>query len=213
MRCRVGVQRIGLSFGSASLTVGAVNLHHGDACGAQLPSQARSVGPGPLHADPLKMAIRLQPAHKCSVAGRGRGKLSIAELTPHGVQRRGVVGLPVGSTAPVTSAVVVVMLVMAVLLPFVRIGRHAAVGRADKPVMGASAQAPMRSRHPKRACETTPPTGSTDPAKDTKITSGIRRIRPSRWCLVHPHWHMGTGPSRFRLKDRAPGTNLGLQFR
>jgi hypothetical protein len=40
------------------------------------------------------------------------------------------------------------MLVIAVLLPFVRIGRHAAVGQADKPVMGAFAQAPMRSRHP-----------------------------------------------------------------
>jgi hypothetical protein len=46
------------------------------------------------------------------------------------------------------SAVVVVMLVIAVLLPFVRIGRHTAVGQADKPVMGAFAQAPMRSRHP-----------------------------------------------------------------
>jgi hypothetical protein len=34
-------------------------LDHGDACGAKLPGQARSVGPGPLHTDPLKMAIRL----------------------------------------------------------------------------------------------------------------------------------------------------------
>jgi hypothetical protein len=95
-RCRVGVQRVGLSFGSASLTVGAVHLDHGDTCGAQLPSQTRSVGPGPLHADPLKMAIRLQPAHQSSVAGRGRRKLSIAELATHGVERRCVVGLAVG---------------------------------------------------------------------------------------------------------------------
>src|SRR5665648_152484 len=42
------------------------------------------------------MAIRLQPVHQGSVAGRGRRKLSIAELATHGVERRAVVGLAVG---------------------------------------------------------------------------------------------------------------------
>ena len=68
-------------------------------------------------------------------------------------QRDGLAALGVADNR--VSAVVVVMLVIAVLLPFVRIGRHAAVGQADKPVMGAFAQAPMRSRHPTarvRAC-------------------------------------------------------------
>ena len=61
-----------------------------------LPSQARPVGPGPLHADPLEMSVPLQPVQQCLVAGRGRGKLPIAKLTTYGVERRSVVGLAVG---------------------------------------------------------------------------------------------------------------------
>src|ERR1035437_2432610 len=57
-----------------------------------------------------------------------------------------------------------------------------------------------------RAFETTPPTGSTDPAKDSRFTSGIRRVRPSGWCQVHPHWHTGTGPAHALPETGVAGT-------
>jgi hypothetical protein len=58
--------------------------------------------------------------------------------------------------------------------------------------MGAFAQAPIRSRHPAVRVHTAPPNRPTGRSKDSRIASGLRRVRPTRWCQVHPHWPTGT---------------------
>jgi hypothetical protein len=55
----------------------------------------------------------------------------------------------------------------------------------------------------------TPPTGSTDPAKDSRFTSGIRRVRPSRRCQVHPHWHTWKRAVEVSPKTTRPRDELG----
>ena len=37
------------------------------------------------------------------------------------------------------------------------------------------------------------PTGPTNRTKDSRIASGLRRVRPSGWCQVHPHWLAADG--------------------
>ena len=103
----------------------------------------------------------------------------------------------------------VVMLVIAVLLPFVRIGRHAAVGQDGQASDGRLCAGSYKVTPPgrSRAYSTTqqaishrlPLAGQPVPgfifglgrSKDSRIASGLRRVRPTGWCRTHPHWPTG----------------------
>ena len=92
----VGIQRVGLALGPPGLAVWPVDLHHRHPGEAQLPGQRGTVGAGALDADPLQLTMATQPAQQRLVAGRCRGELPIAELTPERIQYPGVVRAPVG---------------------------------------------------------------------------------------------------------------------
>jgi len=96
---RVGVQRIGLALGPASLAIWSVDLDDARAHPAQMPRKGGTVGAGALHPHPLELTVAAQPGQQSPVAGRGCGELPVAELTANLVDHRGVVGLAMSVNA------------------------------------------------------------------------------------------------------------------
>src|SRR3954447_11926858 len=106
------------------------------------------------------------------------------------------------STPPVTPTVVLVMLVMPYLFRSQRSGGHARSGSVDKPVMGAFAQAPIRSRRPAVRMQRRHPPGRRIDPKTAIVASGLRRVRPGGSRQPYPHWlTVGGARSPFLLRD------------
>jgi len=98
---RVG--RVALAVLASRLAVRAVNLDHLHTAAAEEPSQARAIGAGPLHANPVQRPEPDQPVVQLLEAGGGGGGERLdAEDAAVGVKRGGDVGVEVGVAPPVT---------------------------------------------------------------------------------------------------------------
>jgi hypothetical protein len=75
--------------------------------------------------------------------------------------------------------------------------------------MGASCRGAMRSRRPAVRVPAAPPTGPTDPAKDSRFASVLRRVRPSGRCRVHPHCLAGQLQQLNRVRGPDPRRDFG----
>ena len=91
-----GIDAVGLAVAATGLPVRAINLDHHHPGRAQEPGQARPVGAGALHPDPVQRAERAQPGVQLGEPGAGRRERPDAEQAAVGVERGSDVHVEMG---------------------------------------------------------------------------------------------------------------------
>ena len=96
---RLGVDGIGLASSPTVLTVGSIDLDHGDLAGAEVTGEARTPRPGAFHPHGHQFAVRMQPTKRVSVAVAGGGEALAGQRSAHVVDDGNHVDVFVGVDA------------------------------------------------------------------------------------------------------------------